>query len=123
MTLCRSSVQFSPLTDWVVGGGGGGMRDDSAELLFQSFLQEALVSSFWHGQRCPLFDVVPQAFALPTTASPTLQGALKDDIAESSMACDISEPCKFPFPDRCQKRFLWTHRESDLAPHPVVALP
>ena len=37
-----SSVQFSPLTDWVVGGD---MRDDSAEILFQSFLQEALENS------------------------------------------------------------------------------
>ena len=51
-----SSVQFSPLTDRVVGGD---MRDDSAEILFQSFLQEALVSSsgmiidlwsLWSGQ-------------------------------------------------------------------------
>ena len=30
-------VQFSPLTVWVVGGN---MRDDSAEILFQSFLRE-----------------------------------------------------------------------------------
>ena len=39
-----SSVQVSPLTDWVVGEGWGDMRDDSAEIPFQSFLQEALVS-------------------------------------------------------------------------------
>ena len=38
----RSSVQFSPLTDWVVVGK---MREDSTEILFQSFLQEALVCS------------------------------------------------------------------------------
>ena len=38
-----SSVQFSPLTDWVVGGD---MRDDSAEILFQTFLQQALVNGF-----------------------------------------------------------------------------
>ena len=36
-----SSVPFSPLTDWVAGGGGD-MRDDSAEILFQSFLQETI---------------------------------------------------------------------------------
>ena len=33
---------------------------------------------FRHGQGCPLFDVVYPAFPLPTTALPTLQGALKD---------------------------------------------
>ena len=37
-----TSVQLSPLTYWVVGGD---MTDDSAEILFQSFLQEALASS------------------------------------------------------------------------------
>ena len=31
---------------------------------------------FRHRQGCPLFDVVHQAFPLPTTASPTLQGDL-----------------------------------------------
>ena len=38
------------------------------------------------------------------------------------MACDMPEPCKFPSLDSCQKRFLWTHKEVDLAPHPVVGL-
>ena len=38
------------------------------------------------------------------------------------MACDMPEPCKFPSLDRCQKKFLWTHKEVDLAPHPVVGL-
>ena len=31
-------------------------------------------------------------------------------------------PCKFPSLDSCQKRFLWTHKEVDLAPHPVTGL-
>ena len=35
-------VQFSPMTDFLIREN---MRDDSAEILFQSFLQEALVSS------------------------------------------------------------------------------
>ena len=35
------SVQFSPLADWVIRRD---MKDDSAEILFQSFLQEAVVS-------------------------------------------------------------------------------
>ena len=38
------------------------------------------------------------------------------------MACYMPEPCKFPPLDSCQKRFLWTHKEVDLAPHPVVGL-
>ena len=47
----KQSVQFSPLTDWIVGevcvcvGGGGGPRDTSGEVLFQSFLREAIVRS------------------------------------------------------------------------------
>ena len=38
------------------------------------------------------------------------------------MACDMPEPCKFPSLDSCQKRFLGTHKEVDLSPHPVVGL-
>ena len=38
------------------------------------------------------------------------------------MACDMTEPCKFPSLDSCQKRFLLTHKEVDLALHPVVGL-
>ena len=37
-----SSIQFSPLTDRVIRGN---MRDDSADIFFQAFLHEALVSS------------------------------------------------------------------------------
>ena len=74
----------------------------------------------WHGQGCPLFDVVFPAFPLPTTASSGLQGALKDGFGKVLVACDIPHPCKFPFLDSSQKRFLWTHNEVDLAPHPVV---
>ena len=39
--------QFSPLTNWVNGGWGvgSGVRDDSAEILYLSFLQEAAVTS------------------------------------------------------------------------------
>ena len=43
-TTFISSVQFSPLTD------SGGMRDNSAEILFQTFLQDALVSSSGMGR-------------------------------------------------------------------------
>ena len=102
-------------------GRRGDMGDDSANLL----LVLSAVGSceqFWHGQGCPLFDVVHSAFPLPTTASPTLQCALKDGFGEAVMAPDMSESCEFPSLDICQKRFLWTHKEVDLALHPVVGL-
>ena len=38
------------------------------------------------------------------------------------MACDMSEQCKFPSLDSSRKRFLWTHKNVDLAPHSVVGL-
>ena len=34
----------------------------------------------------------------------------------------MPKPCEFSSLDSCQKRFLWTHNEVDLAPHPVVGL-
>ena len=81
------------------------MRDDSAETLFQSFLQEALVISSGMG-RCPLFDVVHTAFSLPTTASPTVQGALKDGFGKAVVEVDMPEACKCPSLYSCQIRFL-----------------
>ena len=60
------------------------------------------------------------AFPLPTTALPILQSALKDSFGEAVVACDMPEPCKFPSLDSCQRRFLWTHEETDLSSHPVV---
>ena len=82
------------------------MRDDSAEILFQSFLQEACCEQFWYVQGCPFSDVIHRAFPLPTTASPTLQDALKDGFGEAVVACDMPEPCEFPSLESCQKRFL-----------------
>ena len=55
-------------------------------------------------------------------ASPTLNVALKDGFGEAVIECDIPEPCKFPYPDSSQKRFLWIHKEVDLAPYLVVGL-
>ena len=103
-------------------GRRGDTRDDSAEILFQPFQQKAFVSSSGYGQGCTFFDVVHPAFPLPTTASPTLQCALKDGFGEAVTACGMLEPCKFLSLDSCSKRFLWTHKEVDLAPHPVVGL-
>ena len=38
------------------------------------------------------------------------------------MAVDMLEPSKFPSLDSCQRKFLWTHKEVDLAPYPIVGL-
>ena len=65
------------------------MRDDSAEILFQFFLQEAIA------QKCALFDVVHPVFPLPTTASTTLKAALKDGFGEGVRARNMLEPCGF----------------------------
>ena len=83
------------------------MRDDSAEILLQSSASGGPCEQFWHGHGCPLFDVVYSSpFLLPTMASPTLQGALKDGFGEAVVICDMPEPCKFLSIDSCQKRFL-----------------
>ena len=71
---------------------------------------------FSHGQGCPLFDVVHPAFPLPTI----LQFFLKDAFGEAVVACDMLEPCKFPSFDSCQKKFLWTQKEVELAPNLVI---
>ena len=96
---------------------------DSAEILFQFFFSAGgTCKQFWYGQGCRHFDVFHAAFPLPTTASPTLQGALKDGFVEAVVACDMPEPSKLPSLDKCQKSSLWTHREVDLAPHPITGL-
>ena len=52
--------------DWL--GRWGDMRDDSAEILLHFFFSAGgPFEQFWHGQGCPLFDVVHPAFPLPTT--------------------------------------------------------
>ena len=82
-----SSVHFSPLTDWIVGGHEGRFSRDPHPV----FSAGGPGEQFWHGQRCPLFGVVYPAFPLPTTASPTLQGVPKDGSGEAVVACDMSE--------------------------------
>ena len=93
------SLQFSsisPLTDWVVGGGGWGgenMRDDSAEILFSSFLQERRplwADLAWAGMS-PLW-CYPSSISSADHASPSLQNALKDGFGEAVVACDMPKP-------------------------------
>ena len=73
-------------------GRWGDMRDDSAELFFQFFVvffAGGHREQFWHEQGFPLFEIVHLAFPMPTTASPTLKGALKDGFGEAVVACDM----------------------------------
>ena len=96
--------------------------DDSAEILFQSFLQEALVSSSGMGRD------VHFSFALSILhflCRPRRRLGLKcpgDGFEEAVVTRDMTKPCELPSLDSCQKRFLWAHKEVDLAPHPVVGL-
>ena len=97
-------------------------KDASAEILFRSFLQEALVSSSGMGRNVHSLMLSTSAFPLPTTVSPTLQSALKYGFEEAVFVCDMPNRCKSPSHDSCQNRFLWTYRGTDLATHQVIVL-
>ena len=55
---------------------------------------------FWHGQGCPLVDVVRLAFLLTTAASPILQDVLKNGFGEVVVARYLPEPRGLPALDR-----------------------
>ena len=93
-------VQFSS-APWPTGSSEG-LRNDSAEILFQSLLQEATDEQFWHWHGCTLFDTVCLAFPLLTTALPILQDALKAGSGEAVLAHALPKPCEFPSLDTCQ---------------------
>ena len=87
------------------------MTDDSAEILFQPFLREAIERSSGMRQRCSLFHVVHPPFTPPTTGSSTIKSDLNDDFREDVVARNELELCERPSLDGCQKRFPWTHEE------------
>ena len=103
------SSSESEYSSWAEGHDGRFSRDS-----LPLFPARGRWEHFWHRQGYALFDVVHPAFPLPTTASPTLQGALKDGFGEAVMACYMPEPCKFPSLDSCQKRFMWTYKGVDV---------
>ena len=71
-------------------GRRGDLRDDSAEILFQSFLREVNVnSSGMGGDVHSLMLSSGINFPLPTTVSPTLQGALRDGFGKAVVAHDM----------------------------------
>ena len=98
------------------------MRDDSAEILFQTFLRKTTVnSSSMDVQGCPLFDVVHLAsFRLPTAASRILQGALK--VRFGGRGGVRHARTEFPSLDSRQMMFLWAHKEVAPAPHQPLVL-
>ena len=113
-------------------GRRGNMRDDSAEIVFQCFLQEALVGSSGLGQGSPLFNAVHPAFPLPTTAYPTLQGVMKDNSGEAVVACEIPNHASFRLLTvttklayltenvfSYKKRFLFAYKKLNPPPHPA----
>ena len=118
--LARTIPQFSsvplPIRSW--GENEGRFSRGHPPV----FSVEGPSEQFWHGQGCPLFDVVFPAFPLPIAVSPNLQDALKDGFGEAVVTCDMPEPCRFSSLDSCQNRLLWIHKEVNFAPHPVVDL-
>ena len=73
-----SSVQSGTLTDSVVGGGGGDMTDDSADILFQSFLQQAVVSTSGMGRAVHFLTMSIQHFLCRPQRRPPSKVPLKD---------------------------------------------
>ena len=95
----KNLFQFSSVP-WPIGSSGG-LEGQSSRDPLPVFSAGSPCEQFWHRQIRPLFDGVYPAFHLPTTASPTLQDALKDSFGQAVVACDTPEPCKFPSLDSC----------------------
>ena len=97
------------------------MRDDSAGILFQSFLQEALVISSDMGRVVlTLMLSIQRILCDHGVAHPPRYP--EGWFWRGVVACDMPELCKFPSLDSCQKRLLWTHKGVDASPQPVVGL-
>ena len=78
------------------GEGGEGMKGDSDEILFQSFVRQAIMCSSGMDKDAHPWMLSFQHLLLPTTASSALQGALRDgfgDVVGHDMpeACEIRE--------------------------------
>ena len=93
-------------------GYRGDMRANSEKILFQSFLKEAIVSSSGMGREVHSLTLSTKHFLCQSWYCPSSKVPWRM-FGEAVVVCDI---------DSCQKRFLWTHKEVDLAPHPVIAL-
>ena len=101
------------------GRDGGGMRDHSAEILFESFLQEAPGARFGVGRDVHSLMLSIQHFLCRSRRRPPSSVPWRTGFV---VTCDMPEPYQFSSLDRCQKRFLWTHTEVVLDTHLVVGL-
>ena len=109
------SVQFSSVQSLDRLGRRGDMRSDSAEILFQSFLLEALVSSPGMGRDVHSLMLSMQHFLCRPRRRPPSKVPRRMILERLSSSVTCPEPCKFPSLDSCQMRCLWTHKEVDLA--------
>ena len=81
---------------WPIGSPGGHEGQFSRDPL-PVFSAGGPCVQFWHGQGCPLFDVIHQAFTQPTTAPSTFQGALKDGFERLSWCVTCPNHASFCF--------------------------
>ena len=88
------------------------MRDNSAEILSQSFRQEMVLSSSGMGRDVYFLVLSMQHFLCQPRHCPS--SAQRDCSGEAVRACEMPEPCTFPSLDSCQKGFLLNHKEVDL---------
>ena len=77
-------------------GHQGDMTDDSSQILFQSFLREAIVSNSGTGRDVHSLMLSIQHF-LCDHGIATLQGALKNGFGEVVIlkTCEVPKPCQF----------------------------
>ena len=108
---CVSSVQFSSVQSLDRLGRRGDMRSDSAEILFQSFLLEALVSSPGMGRDVHSLMLSMQHFLCRPRRRPPSKVPRRMILERLSSSVTCPEPCKFPSLDSCQMRCQWTHKE------------
>ena len=84
-----ASVQFGSVRSLDRLGRRGDLRDDSAEILFQSCLQEALVSSSGTGRDVHSLMLSIQHFLCRSRRRSPSMVALKEGFGEIVVACDM----------------------------------
>ena len=111
-----TTVHFTSVL-WLIGllGGRGGMTDSSAEILLQTFLQEAMVSRSGIGRDVHSLILSIQPFLCRPGCC-----VLKDGFGEAIVVCDMPKLCDFPSLDSCQMRFLLTLKEVNFWLCPLV---